>query len=178
MRAVLRAGNFLEPSRLNPPPAFVPRSEFREYRPRVRMWPPVSSRLLTSFTLTAAKSYVVLQADPCIWESGEKCGGIYSSPRVPFAQVQAPSSLCGVYEQSNPNAVSHVCAQTQSEASSSASLNTHASFQALGKHKCQRHRCIALHLTLCSHVVHPVTASALAPQMLRDCVALVLPVYS
>lgn len=83
----MSAGNFLERSRLNPPPTYIPPSEFREYRPRVRLWPAAASKLLTSVTVTAAKSYVVLQADPCIWEDGEKGGGIYSAPRVPFAQV-------------------------------------------------------------------------------------------
>ena len=89
--AVAGAGNFLEGSRLNPPPAFVPRSEFREFRPRVRMWPAASSKLLTSVTVTAAKSYVLLQANPCTWEEEAKPGGIYTAPRVPFAQVIPPS---------------------------------------------------------------------------------------
>lgn len=54
------------------------------------MWPATSSKLLTSVTVTAAKSYVLLQADPCTWEEEAKCRGIHTAPRVPFAQVMLP----------------------------------------------------------------------------------------
>jgi hypothetical protein len=67
------------------------------------MWPSADAALLASVTVTAAKSYVVLQADPRLWETGEPARGVYTAPRIPFAQVHQ-AHIAGDSLSSTPSA--------------------------------------------------------------------------
>lgn len=52
------------------------------------MWPTASANLLTTVTVTSAKSHLVLQGDPRTWEAGRPPRELLTAPRVPFARVR------------------------------------------------------------------------------------------
>ena len=82
------AGNFVEDGRLDPksPDPVAPR---RGYDPQVRMWPPTSTPLVATITISCPESYVLFQADPQTWEAGLPPRPIASAPRTPFALIKS-----------------------------------------------------------------------------------------
>lgn len=88
--ALRHAGNFVEDGRLDPtsPDAVAPR---RAYDPQVRMWPPTTTPLVATITVSCPESYLLFQADPQTWEAGLPPRPIAHAPRTPFALVKSSS---------------------------------------------------------------------------------------
>lgn len=85
------AGNFLEKSQLSPALPPLPSNLLRPYRPRINMWPAAADGLLTTVTVNCAKSHLLFQGDPQIWERGLPPRHLLTAPRVPFVRVRPPA---------------------------------------------------------------------------------------